>query len=250
MITIDAAGLSNIGDTMPINEDRIWHKTCKSDDFSCGLFLVADGIGGRNGNLASQTVVDVLSTWWENSMTMIVSSEYKMERLLASLDGAIANANTNVIALQTNKLVGTTLSLLFIKKQHYFIRHVGNSRIYSLGQNFLQLTPDNTYAANLARAGKITEAEIATHPKRNVLTRCIGVKCELYKHEEQYTPGAQFLLCTKGFYNAISGNTVCAISQNPRISSAGKVHLMRENIKPGTAAGNLSAIVVATKQVS
>jgi serine/threonine protein phosphatase PrpC len=70
--------------------------------------------------------------------------------------------------------MGTTLSALFLRDGAIALLHIGDSRIYRLrGNTFEQLTTDHTVIQELLEQGAITEAEIATHPQRSVLTQVL-----------------------------------------------------------------------------
>lgn len=194
------------------------------------MFLVADGMGGRGGE-ASQTIVDVLSSWWDNDLPTILSLPFEMEMVLSSLDSTIAVANSNVLALHPQNPIVSTLSLLMVMGKKYAIRHVGDSRIYLINDAICQLTPDHI---------------IETEPMRTVLAKCIGAKkvVSLFNLVGESKPGDMFLLCTDGMYRQVTDEMILATVLNCSIAIEEKANALRNAIPPGKAYDNVSIILV------
>lgn len=208
-IVLEASFSCHIGDVRQINEDRVLAKKYQVKDEEWGLFLVADGMGGMSrGSEASQTIVDVLSDWWDNTLKAMLSNTFDQSAIVESLDNAINQANSIVLAIQAEKMIGSTLSLILVMGQQYVIRHVGDSRIYLLNKaiGIKQLTSDHSFVAEQIEAGILTQEEAKIHPKRNVITRCIGMKemPEMYEATGKCEAGDLFLLCSDGFYHMVS----------------------------------------------
>jgi len=247
-IKLAAHGISDKGDSRPIDEDRILIKKYDIANEEWGMFLVADGMGAKGrGGEASQIIVDVLSSWWENELATILSMPFEPDLLFNSLDTAIATANANVLKLQAGEMMGSTLSLLFMMGQKYMIKHVGDSRIYLLNKErgVRQLTKDHTYVASQMRAGLLTAAEAKVHPKRNVVTQVIGAKPELnmFYSEGECMPDDMFLLCSDGFHNLVPEKTILDIAFNSSDITE-KVTSLRGSIDAGKAYDNVSIVLV------
>ena len=54
--------------------------------------------------------------------------------------------------------------------------------------------------------GEITPEEARTHPKKNLITRCLGTECEVDPdlYELKLKPGDRLLLCTDGLSNVLT----------------------------------------------
>lgn len=138
---------------------------------------VCDGMGGANGgNVASMMAVDVISSSFEEEAPSI-SDETDFPALLQEI---LNKANRRIFekASETPELsgMGTTAVLVLIFQQHCYVAHVGDSRAYLFRDGYLRrLTEDHSLVQELVRLGEITPEQARTHPRRNVITRVIGV---------------------------------------------------------------------------
>ena len=127
------------------NEDYCGIVTPTSEQLAIkgALLAVADGVSGNAGGLeaAEMTVRSVLSDYYATPDTWEVH---------ASLDKVLGAANRWLLAqaAANRDLAGmaTTLSLLVLRGQRYYLAHVGDTRIYRLRQGeLMQLTADHVW---------------------------------------------------------------------------------------------------------
>jgi len=238
--------ICDIGDKRPDNEDRVLAFSQTVGEEEWGLFAVADGMGGGGGTggVASNIVVTHLAEWWEATVKRANAD------VSDSLDLKILYAHKDVLALSDSvvKMAGTTLSLMLIIGNQCIIRHVGDSRIYKINRKsgITQLTPNHTLVAEQVVAGLITAEEARIHPKRNVITRCIGMKHPLKVSSltELINEGDWFLLCSDGFYNQMPDEAIYNAIFDTPYHAAKKVQLMRDMIGKGMATDNVSLILI------
>jgi serine/threonine protein phosphatase PrpC len=127
------------------NEDFLGMVTPVNEQLAVkgAMVAIADGVGGNAGGreAAEMTVRSVLSDYYATPDTWETH---------AALDKVLAAANRWVLS-QSNahrQLAGmaTTLSLLVLHGQRYYLAHVGDTRIYRLRQGKLeQLTTDHVW---------------------------------------------------------------------------------------------------------
>ncbi len=168
-----------------------------------GIFLVADGVGGRRGGqVASQTVVDTFAELFASP---------PQGKLLALLKQAIARANRNIYeaAGEMAELEGmaTTLALVAIEGAQAVIAHVGDSRVYRFdGKQLICETEDHTEVAEAVRSGTLTTAQAARHPRRHIINRALGVEPEVEADFKSCTLDGRtsFLVCSDGITRHIS----------------------------------------------
>ncbi|SDZ17967.1 protein phosphatase [Evansella caseinilytica] len=230
-------------DTGPIkekNEDYYSMKIVKDrDGEEMAMAAVADGMGGyQGGDLASRTAVQLLVAWWEKHAQNYLKRDDPIPAMLSALNELCEEINKHL--LQEKQKAGTTLSILLLYKGMYGICHVGDSRIYRLKEGqvelqtllrgemeeaglkeapelyrtdelkmdleLYQLTEDHTWVEQQVRAGRLSKEAARTHPKRNVLTQCLGVKggVDPYNATGTYQPSDLFMLCSDGFYSMFS----------------------------------------------
>lgn len=201
------AGKSAVGMVRAGNED-----SAMTSNF---LVAVADGMGGHAaGEVASKIAIRATAAIAKSLRIKDLTQEESDELLansIAQIDFALAQS------VDDNPLLagmGTTLSALFLRDGSITLLHIGDSRIYRLrGNTFEQLTTDHTVIQELLDQGTITQAEIATHPQRSVLTQVL-------MGEGRHLPGLttfeikaddRFLLCSDGLTGVLSDKEIKAI---------------------------------------
>ena len=178
-----------------------------------GLWLVADGMGGHKaGDFASRAIAE--SAYWITPQTSAMALKTCfLERL------TIAHED---IRQQSERLngatVGSTLVALLAYRQHFAVLWSGDSRVYLLRDGELhQMTTDHTEAQELLRAGTITADQAANWPRKNVITRAIGVN-DAPETEEKYgtlQEGDIFLLCSDGLTGHVSDAEIARLLGGP-----------------------------------
>ena len=196
------AGLTGIGSCPQENQDNFCARQLADGS---GSGVVCDGMGGANGgNVASAIAVEtireqILAGFNENL------SKPNIKNLMVN---AISRANEAVhkASLEQPELrgMGTTVVLLIATKGTLHTAHVGDSRAYLRHQGELsQITMDHSYVQDLVNFGQITPAEARIHPKRNIITRVLGVheqvRCDYNAWD--FSPGDVALACSDGLSN-------------------------------------------------
>lgn len=192
---MQAEFLSHVGAVRKNNEDAVF---C---DLKAGLFVVADGIGGRQaGEVASATAVRVLAEkFWEN--TEADAGELMRE----------AFYEANNLLHQAGKEegmqgMGTTMTAAAVNGDNIRLVHVGDSRAYLFNRaGITQLTEDHTLVNQLLKDGQITEKEAQYHPQRHILTRSLGQEAlvQVEEYELTWQKGDFLLLCSDGLYTLV-----------------------------------------------
>ena len=191
---------TDIGKLRKQNEDAAWFDEARA------VFAVADGMGGHlAGEVASRMAIEAVQRMArENERPGI-----------AALREAVACAHETILAHAQDHIecagMGTTLSVLWLGENYAYIAHVGDSRIYSLGEGSLtQITQDHSLVEELVRAGLITREQARTHPRRNIITRALGTHGEnepdLLVTDVQ--DGDVFLLCTDGLTGMVPDDEI------------------------------------------
>lgn len=200
---------TDIGIKKSTNQDSVLMKVAQTDYGNVILCAVCDGMGGlAKGELASATMVKMLSKWFEEEFPEMLYQGLSIEDLKRSWTNLIYQGNDKISsyshALRTN--MGTTMVVLLIVNNVYYIANVGDSRVYQLREELLQLTIDQTVVQREIARGKMTLEEAMNDPRRNVLLQCIGSSQVI--EPDFYTgtvnSGTMFLLCSDGFRHVIS----------------------------------------------
>lgn len=214
-LTLRYAARSDVGQVRKGNED--------SGYAAPRLLIVADGMGGHaGGELASATAVATLAEMADETL----AQGEALTRLADAVEGA--GSSIGLVVADSPELagMGTTVTALYWLADgdgaRIAIVHVGDSRAYLLRDGELsQITHDHTYVQTLVDAGRITEEEAHTHPRRNLLMRALdGVQVaepDLSVREARL--GDRYLLCSDGLHGVVSLDEIARIlgSREPTV---------------------------------
>jgi protein phosphatase len=225
---------SNVGVIRKSNED-------------CGLastklIAVADGMGGHAaGEVASSTVI---RTFKEQLETLPDSPEEFKNWLVSTTNQAHASIGDQIAADSEKRGMGTTFSTISVLEDKIGVGHIGDSRIYRLRDgNFQQISIDHTYVQSLVDNGEITQAEAATHPRRNLLIRAIDgihdVAMDIDLLDAKV--GDRFLLCSDGLTGVVSDNEIANQLSKTDLTTA--VGLLIEQALSAGAPDNVTVAV-------
>ncbi len=162
------------------------------------LFIVADGMGGHLGGKEASRIALL-----EVPKVFFGDKKYSVKE---RLEMAFQRANDSIYdKAQTGNgfdRMGTTCTALALSDGQIMIAHVGDTRAYRIEKNKIDLlTDDHTLVEEMRREGVLTEAEAKVHPRRNTLTRAMGVEpnleIDVYEIGE-IKSDQRFLLCSDG----------------------------------------------------
>src|SRR5262249_18634791 len=168
------------------------------------LIVVADGMGGSQaGEVASRLAVDtVIKTYVESDGA----------DPLESLHSAVVAANEAVHAESQAHPdltgMGTTCTAVVVQDRHALVAHVGDSRAYLVRDGRIrQLTRDHSLVAQLVMRHELTPEQARLDPRRNVVTRSVGVGPEVEVDAERLevplVRGDTLLLCSDGLHGLV-----------------------------------------------
>jgi serine/threonine protein phosphatase PrpC len=92
--------------------------------------------------------------------------------------------------------------------------NVGDSRGYLYRDGRLRrITIDHNYVSELVATGHITEAEARIHPRRNIVTRALGIEpnVRVDSWELPLSTGDRFVLCSDGLVDEVEDVDIAAI---------------------------------------
>lgn len=170
--------------------------------------VVCDGMGGANGgSIASATAVDEISEYISENYKLDFD-ESSIKQLLADA-ASIANNAIYERSISCNELsgMGTTLVAAIVKENKLYIIHAGDSRACLIAdESFIQLTQDHSIVQEMVDMGEITPEQARVHPKKNIITRALGVepRIRLDFTVSDFPENSIFMICTDGLTNYIS----------------------------------------------
>lgn len=180
--------------------------------------VVCDGMGGvAGGSLASRIGVDIISERIKSSYREGMS----LNSIRNMLDSAITAANIKIH--ETGKTdvgfegMGTTVVAVIVADNVIYVAHLGDSRAYVLSDDkLIQITKDHSYVQELVDSGVITKEEAASDPRKNIITRALGVDNDVHIDfaAEDLKDNAIVILCTDGLTNFVSDETIIEFAKD------------------------------------
>jgi len=213
--------------------DRGLVRTSNQDAFAllneCGVWIVADGMGGRaGGDIASRVTVDGLAADLPRHLGTHLSESTELHSRTALLHRLIHMSNQAVRAEASRRPelhgMGTTLVILMIMpfpEPTALLAHVGDSRAYCLRSGVLtQMTRDHSFVEESLRDGRLTPEEALDHPLRHMLTRAVGAEIEVEPEITVHELAAHdiLLLCTDGLTKMLPDRIIRDILSQPAAS--------------------------------
>lgn len=203
------AAQSDIGTTKSVNQDSL---TVKVANTPCGEAVIAvlcDGMGGlEQGEVASAVVVRAYEQWFLKELTPFLAGGFsgaELERRWRAVAND-CNARIKDYGRARKADMGTTLTVMLLLDGQYYISHVGDCRVYVMGNGMEQLTADHTYVAREVALGHMTPEQAKNDARRNVLLQCIGMVPSVEPDflQGEFYDGDSFLVCSDGFRHEIS----------------------------------------------
>lgn len=241
---IYSAAVSDRGlsEKRPQNEDSFLEMK------NLGLFAVADGVGGAQaGDVASQMAVEILGEAFIN-LQMNGDAEDMMKIAIERANSAIYQMSSDLPQLST---MATTIVALHISGNIATIGHVGDSRLYRVDSkgNIYRETQDHSVVEEEVRAGRMTAAQAANHPSRNVISRALGAEnsVEVDMKTIMFDGNTRFLLCSDGITRHINDLELrdLLLSNSPPEEVCAQ---MKEICYSRGAEDNLTAVIINIAQ--
>ncbi|AGP32925.1 phosphoprotein phosphatase [Sorangium cellulosum] len=224
-LVFEAAGITHPGMVRDTNEDSFAILEPR------GLFLVADGMGGRAaGEVASRMAIDTVrdffddpdSTWpvavSVGPPTTRGSDARYVDQGLPLLVAGIQLANGRIFSAarrdREKRGMGTTFAAALARDGFIAIAHVGDSRVYRLRDHRLeQLTRDHSLVNECIRLGHLLPEQASSFPLQHVITRALGTDeaVEVETRIDAVESGDVLLLCSDGLSGVVPAQDIASI---------------------------------------
>lgn len=194
---------TDIGIKKTTNQDALAIKTAAIKGDKVLMAVLCDGMGGLDkGEVASKEVIDRFSFWFVNEFPYLLDDKDFDNNLQEQWIKLVIEENRIIQKYGTNNHVnlGTTVTVLLLIRNNYYIVHVGDSRVYEFSDFMYQLTEDQTVVAKEIAAGRLTEEEAEKDSRRNVLLQCVGASevVEPAFYQGTIKSSVVFMLCSDG----------------------------------------------------
>ncbi|MEP6298913.1 MAG: PP2C family serine/threonine-protein phosphatase, partial [Ilumatobacter sp.] len=253
------------GQIRPENEDTL--------HASNGIYVVADGMGGHEaGEIASALAV-------ERIRDVLIAEDLAptAERVVEAISDANGDIFRAAIANPGQAGMGTTVTAIAViedpmagrgapniddndgldldkvtpivprdQPEALVLANVGDSRTYLYRHGRLRrVTIDHSYVQELVSTGHITDDEARTHPRRNIITRALGIEPDV-KVDWWTLPlvrGDRFVLCSDGLVDEVPDNEISEVLRsNPDPQTAVDLLIAMANAAGGR--DNVTVIIV------
>lgn len=250
---LEIVAQSNPGMVRSHNEDSVAH------DATCGLVVLADGMGGYNaGEVASGIAVSVTTTEISQRLQHVspveIDTDSGDELGVMLLRDNIQKANSSIYHASQSQPqyagMGTTIVTGLFYDNRVAVGHVGDSRMYRLRDGVLQtITRDHSLLQEQIDSGMIS-VEDARHSKnKNLVTRAVGIDAEVVPeiHVHNAQPGDIYLLCSDGLNDMLEHedieSTLYAMQSNLTLAAEQLIQMANDN----GGRDNVSVILVKIK---
>jgi protein phosphatase len=223
-MVVDVRSATDLGLKRAQNEDShgAWIPPTAEERRRRGtLVVVADGMGGsRAGEVASRLAVETVLRCYREGPGVDPLEE---------LHHAVEAAN-RVVHRESSEHpelagMGTTCTAVVLREADAYVAHVGDSRAYLIQDGRIrQLTRDHSLVAQLVREGQLTPEQAKVDPRRNVVTRSVGVGARVEidaEHEPGVLrPGDTVLVCSDGLHGVVADEELEAAANTADMEQA------------------------------
>ncbi len=206
-LSLEIAAKTDPGVLRSLNEDSI----ATVNDL--GLLVLADGMGGyQAGDVASSLTTQIVV----EGLTRELQGKSNTSDVAAIVEDVVKRTNEAIylegqeraqrVHNSQNQAMGSTLALLLFRDNKVTMAHVGDSRIYRLRDNRLELmTHDHSLLQEQIDLGILSAEAAATSHNRHLVTRGLGLQAEVgvALDEREALPGDIYLVCSDGLNDMV-----------------------------------------------
>ena len=235
-----AFAATDVGKVRKVNQDCVFSSTVPVGCLP-NLFIVADGMGGHKaGDIASRLTVDSVV----DKLSKVNSKDY-----ISVITDTIIKVNKEVIdkaaESQDYAGMGTTLVVATVFDNILKVANVGDSRLYVIGEDIIQITRDHSLVEEMVTNGQLNRADARVDKRKNIITRAIGgeskVEAEMFSVELK--PEDKILMCSDGLSNMVDDTEILEIiNREPDIEKAARMLIDAANENGGK--DNISVVIV------
>lgn len=213
------------------------------DEKTC-FAVVCDGMGGASAGdkasaMAVETIVERIKNGWRSNM----SEDSIINLLLTTITAA--NILVYDFSLSDKKYngMGTTVVTCLVTGNRAVFAHAGDSRAYICGEDITQITKDHSVVQALLDKGQITSEQAKNHPRKNYITRALGVdeNIDIDFNSVDLQKNDKILLCSDGLTNFLDREDISAILKSEDEPAESLVRAANSN----GGGDNVTAVVIS-----
>ena len=243
--------LTDVGQVRPVDEDSILAADLSfgvnSESSKFLLLAVADGMGGHaKGEEASKIALNAIAR-------AVIPDLLNNTSFTKILEKGIQNANQDILDYTAKNPeasgMGTTSVCAVVKDNQIHLANVGDSRAYRVSDDEIcRVTKDHSYVQALIDEGDITEEQAREHPRKNEITRAVGIMPSIEVDTMKLTLDSDesLLLCCDGVIAHLSDDDIHKIirdSPDPQTACQEIVDMANER----GGSDNISLIILSSE---
>ena len=243
--------LTDVGQVRTVDEDSILAADLSfgvnSESSKFLLLAVADGMGGHaKGEEASKIALNAIAR-------AVIPDLLNNTPFTKILEKGIQNANQDILDYTAKNPeasgMGTTSVCAVVKDNQIHLANVGDSRAYRVSDDEIcRVTKDHSYVQALIDEGDITEEQAREHPRKNEITRAVGIMPSIEVDTMKLTLDSDesLLLCCDGVIAHLSDDDIHKIirdSADPQTACQEIVDMANER----GGSDNISLIILSSE---
>jgi len=243
--------LTDVGQVRTVDEDSILAADLSfgvnSESSKFLLLAVADGMGGHaKGEEASKIALNAIAR-------AVIPDLLNNTSFTKILEKGIQNANQDILDHTAENPeasgMGTTSVCAVVKDNQIHLANVGDSRAYRVSDDEIcRVTKDHSYVQALIDEGDITEEQAREHPRKNEITRAVGIMPSIEVDTMKLTLDSDesLLLCCDGVIAHLSDDDIHKIirdSPDPQTACQEIVDMANER----GGSDNISLIILSSE---
>ena len=270
-IRVDAAACNNIGGRKN-NEDNFYLNGVymKREEMDRGgvvargcnkplqMYAVFDGMGGAsNGEDAAAYAAQQLCEYQKKNR--LPEDSGNLRQFFTEVSEGI-NGISRAHGLRSGAC-GSTAAMAVVGDNWFRTAHVGDSRVYLLrGGKISRVTRDQSEVQRLVDAGRITLDEAWDHPRRNVITRHLGMTLRgpqldsVIGERTPLFPGDILMICSDGVNDNLRDAEIRATLDPAKTAEQNAVAVVKASrtraAEMGQESDNITAVVLKIRSVA
>ena len=135
--------VSSVGNVKEVNQDYYFFEQGRTERGNIVFAILCDGMGGlQQGEFASKTVVEAFKAWGKEHLADYALGEFVDAEIRREWTELVNRCNHYLHAYGRERGIslGTTLTVLLMTEERYYIMNIGDSRAYALEAGIRQLT--------------------------------------------------------------------------------------------------------------
>ena len=210
------------------------------------LIIVCDGIGGNKaGDVASYEAISFFSDIFSNNLgfnTINDAQEFLSENI------ELCNQRIYKTSLANPEYtgMGTTFVGILITKYFTLAFNVGDSRVYTYKNDHLnQITIDHNFSNELLSKGVMSKENVENHPKKNYLTRALGVQEKIAADYFEISDKPSYILVSSdGLHGYVSADAISQVLHDIKLSLAQKTNKLLDMALKAGGYDNITIVLV------